>query len=99
MVWFRRSGSSSWDSGNEGSHPGRSCDVLVELAHESSLGFEIHETSAPVHEGVRAACELLGLDPFYVANEGKLIAIVSAEDADSILSTFQAPSSWERGSS
>jgi hydrogenase expression/formation protein HypE len=64
--------------------------TLIELAQESNLGFEIHETSAPVHEGVRAACELLGLDPFYVANEGKLIAIVSAEDAESILSTFHA---------
>ena len=63
--------------------------TLIELAQESNLGFEIHETSAPVHEGVRAACELLGLDPFYVANEGKLIAIVSAEEADSVLATLQ----------
>ncbi len=63
--------------------------TLIELAQESNLGFEIHETSTPVHEGVRAACELLGLDPFYVANEGKLIAIVSAEEADSLLATLQ----------
>jgi hydrogenase expression/formation protein HypE len=63
--------------------------TLIELAQESNLGFEIYETSAPVHEGVRAACELLGLDPFYVANEGKLIAIVSAEEADSLLATLQ----------
>jgi len=63
--------------------------ALVELAQASSLGFEIVERNVPVDEGVRAACELLGLDPFYVANEGKLIAIVSAEEAESILCTMQ----------
>jgi len=62
--------------------------ALIELARESDVGFEIDETSVPIHEGVRAACELLGLDPFYVANEGKLIAIVSPEGAESVLSTL-----------
>ena len=62
---------------------------LVELADASGLGFEIEEEKVPIHEGVRGACELLGLDPFYVANEGKLIAIVSREEADSILATIQ----------
>jgi hydrogenase expression/formation protein HypE len=64
--------------------------ALVELAQGSGLGFEIEETSVPVHEGVRAACELLGLDVFYVANEGKLIAIVSPAEAESVLRTLQA---------
>ena len=63
--------------------------ALIELAQSSSLGFEIQEASVPVHEGVRGACELLGLDPFYVANEGKLIAIVSSSEAESVLATMR----------
>ena len=63
--------------------------TLVELAQASKLGFEIAEEKVPIHEGVRGACELLGLDPFYVANEGKLIAIVSPSEATSILSSMQ----------
>lgn len=63
--------------------------ALVELARARGLGFEIEETSVPVHEGVRAACELLGLDAFYVANEGKVIAIVSPADAEAVLRTLQ----------
>ncbi len=64
--------------------------TLVELARASNLGFQIEEASTPVNESVRAACELLGLDPYYVANEGKLIAIASAEEAESVLSTIQS---------
>jgi hydrogenase expression/formation protein HypE len=63
--------------------------ALVELAQSSGFGFEIGETSVPVHEGVRAACELLGLDVFYVANEGKLITIVSPTEAEAVLRTLQ----------
>jgi hydrogenase expression/formation protein HypE len=63
--------------------------ALVELARARGLGFEIEETSVPVHEGVRASCELLGLDVFYVANEGKLIAIVSPADEGAVLRTLQ----------
>jgi len=63
--------------------------ALVELARARGLGFEIEETSVPVHEGVRASCELLGLDVLYVANEGKLIAIVSPADAEAVLKTLQ----------
>jgi hydrogenase expression/formation protein HypE len=63
---------------------------LIELARDSRLGFEIDETNVPIHEGVRAACELLGLDPFYVANEGKLIAIVSPNEADSVLASMRS---------
>jgi hydrogenase expression/formation protein HypE len=62
---------------------------LVELAHASGLGFEIEEEKVPIQESVRGACELLGLDPFYVANEGKLIAIVSAGEAGSVLAAMQ----------
>jgi hydrogenase expression/formation protein HypE len=59
--------------------------TLVELSLSSGLGFVIDEANVPIHEGVRGACELLGLDPFYVANEGKLIAVVSPEEAESVL--------------
>ncbi len=50
--------------------------TLNEIASASHAGIEIEERQIPVREPVRAACELLGLDPLYVANEGKLVAIV-----------------------
>jgi hydrogenase expression/formation protein HypE len=49
----------------------------------------IDETSLPIREEVKGACELLGLDPLYVANEGKLVAIVAAEEADQLLSAMR----------
>lgn len=64
--------------------------TLVELARASNLGFQIEETNTPVRESVRAACELLGIDPYYVANEGKLIVLVSANEAESVLATLQS---------
>jgi hydrogenase expression/formation protein HypE len=64
--------------------------ALNELAARSRVGIEIDETSLPVREPVRAACELLGLDPLYVANEGKLIAIVAPEAADTALAALRA---------
>lgn len=63
--------------------------VLVELADESGLGYELEEKSIPLHEAVRGACELLGLDPLFVANEGKLIAIVSSQEAESVLAAMK----------
>ncbi len=59
--------------------------ALNELAEASGLGFVLHEDSIPVQEQVRAACEILGLDPLYVANEGKLIAFVSSKDSKAVL--------------
>jgi hydrogenase expression/formation protein HypE len=64
--------------------------ALNELAMHSQVGIEIDETLLPVREPVRAACELLGLDPLYVANEGKLVAIVAQEVADAGLATLRA---------
>jgi hydrogenase expression/formation protein HypE len=64
--------------------------ALNELATRSKVGIEIDETSLPVREPVRAACELLGLDPLYVANEGKFVAIVAHEVADAALATLRA---------
>lgn len=63
--------------------------VLNELALASNVGIEIEEGKVPVHPAVKAACEVLGLDPFYIANEGKLVAIVSAGQADKILDVMK----------
>jgi hydrogenase expression/formation protein HypE len=63
--------------------------TLNELAHQSHVGITIEEAKIPVVEGVRAACELLGLDPIYVANEGKLVAVVEPGDADKILAKMR----------
>jgi len=59
--------------------------VLNEIALKSKVGIIIDEEKIPVREGVRVACEMLGIDPLYVANEGKLIAMVDQEDAPEIL--------------
>jgi hydrogenase expression/formation protein HypE len=59
--------------------------ALNEATAATRLGIRIREAAIPVRPEVRAACEVLGLDPLYVANEGKLIAVVPAEDADRLL--------------
>jgi hydrogenase expression/formation protein HypE len=64
--------------------------ALNEIAGQSRVGMEIDEAAIPVPEIVRGVCELLGLDPLYVANEGKLVAIVDADQADRILAAMQA---------
>jgi len=58
---------------------------LNEIAKQSGVGIEIEEKLIPVRNEVRGACELLGMDPLYIANEGKLMAVVEAEVADSLL--------------
>jgi hydrogenase expression/formation protein HypE len=63
--------------------------ALNEIAAQSGVAIEIEETKVLVREDVRGACELLGLDPLYVANEGKLIAIVSPEAAEPILAAMR----------
>jgi hydrogenase expression/formation protein HypE len=63
--------------------------TLNELARQSNAGIVIEEAKIPVKEEVKAACELLGLDPIYVANEGKLVAIVDPADADQILARMR----------
>jgi len=63
--------------------------TLNELARQSKVGITIEEAKIPVKEEVKAACELLGLDPIYVANEGKLVAIVDPADADNILAQMK----------
>ncbi len=63
--------------------------TLNELARQSHVGIVIEEDKIPIKEGVRAACELLGFDPVYVANEGKLVAIVEPNDADKVLAQMK----------
>jgi hydrogenase expression/formation protein HypE len=64
--------------------------VLNEIAESADVGISIREEQIPVREEVRGACEILGFDPLYVANEGKLIAFVSAEAADNVLKVMRA---------
>ncbi|WP_319531244.1 hydrogenase expression/formation protein HypE [uncultured Cohaesibacter sp.] len=64
--------------------------TLNELCHQAGVGMEIMEDSIPLRPEVHAACELLGLDPLYVANEGKLIAFCPAEDAERLLAIMRA---------
>lgn len=63
--------------------------TLNEIAMDSEVYIEIREDLIPVREEVKGACEILGLDPLYVANEGKLVAIVAAEHADHILARMR----------
>ena len=64
--------------------------VLNELASDAELGVVIEESELPVRDPVRGACELLGLDPLHVANEGQFIAVVDATDADRALEALHA---------
>ena len=63
--------------------------TLNELARQSTVGIRIEEEKIPVQEAVQAACELLGFDPLYVANEGKLVAIVPETNAESVLAAMR----------
>ena len=64
--------------------------TLNEIARQSGVGMMLQESAIPVQAEVAAACEFLGLDPLYVANEGKLLAVVAAEDADVLLAAMRA---------
>src|SRR5581483_1671750 len=63
--------------------------VLNELAQRSRFGMAIEERAIPVREPVRGICELLGFDPLYVANEGRLVAIVAAADAERAVASMR----------
>jgi len=63
--------------------------TLNEFAESSKVGIRIEEQSIPVHEGVQAACELLGFDHLYVANEGKLVAVVAANGAEKMVGVMR----------
>lgn len=64
--------------------------TLNEITRQSQVGLLLQEAAIPILPQVDAACELLGLDPLYIANEGKLVAIVAPEAADAVLAAMQA---------
>ena len=69
--------------------------ALNEIAQTANVGMLLNESSIPISEEVKGACEILGLDPLYVANEGKLLAIVANEDVDAALSALRSMSLGE----
>ncbi len=69
--------------------------TLKEIANESGYGIMIHEDALTVRPGVVGACELLGLDPLYVANEGILLAFAAEEDARALIEAMRKTSEGE----
>jgi hydrogenase expression/formation protein HypE len=70
--------------------------VLNELARASRVSMLVREAAVPVHPAVVGACELLGIDPMYVANEGKLVAFVAPEAADDALAALRSLAGCEQ---
>jgi hydrogenase expression/formation protein HypE len=64
--------------------------TLNELALQAGIGFVLEEARVPVRPEVRAACEILGIDPLHIANEGKLLAVVPAAETDAALAALRA---------
>jgi hydrogenase expression/formation protein HypE len=64
--------------------------VLNEFAQSSNVAIRVHEPALPLREEVKGACEILGLDPLYLANEGKLVAVVPRADANRVLAAMRA---------
>jgi hydrogenase expression/formation protein HypE len=64
--------------------------ALNEIASQSGVAIQLDEEEIPIRPSVAAACELLGFDPLYVANEGKLVATVPAEEAETILQAMRS---------
>ena len=63
--------------------------TLNEFAKQSNVGIRIFSEKIPINEDVKGACEILGIDPLFVANEGKLVAVVEGEEADKLLSIMK----------
>ena len=70
--------------------------VLNEFAESSNVAIRLNEAALPLREEVKGACEILGLDPLYLANEGKLVAIVPKESANQVLAAMRAHPAGER---
>ena len=68
---------------------------LNELARDCRLGIVLAEERLPVHDAVRGACELLGLDPLHIANEGQFLAVVASEYADAALNALNLAAGGE----
>jgi hydrogenase expression/formation protein HypE len=69
--------------------------ALNELARESRFGIVLDEETIPLRNEVRGACEILGLDPLHIANEGQFLAIVSADAADAALQAVRGVAGGE----
>jgi hydrogenase expression/formation protein HypE len=63
--------------------------TLNEIAGKSNVGIRIHEDRLPVRPAVAGVCELLGVDPLYVANEGKLLALCPSDQAETVLAIMR----------
>jgi hydrogenase expression/formation protein HypE len=64
--------------------------TLNEIAEQSNVGIRLFEETLPIRDDVLGACEVLGLDPLYVANEGKVLAIVPAQGEEAVLSAMKS---------
>lgn len=64
--------------------------VLNEFAQSSQVGIKLQQSALPIRDEVRGMCEILGLDPLYLANEGKLVVVVPRESADAVLAAMRA---------
>ncbi|AGX86762.1 hydrogenase expression/formation protein HypE [Candidatus Symbiobacter mobilis] len=64
--------------------------TLHEIAQQSNVGITLRESALPIHPVVAGACELLGIDPLYIANEGKLVVVCAAQDAARVLAALRA---------
>lgn len=64
--------------------------VLNEFAQGSNIGIRLNEQSIPIREEVKGVCEILGLDPLYLANEGKLVVVVESKNAETVLSAMKS---------
>jgi hydrogenase expression/formation protein HypE len=71
--------------------------VLNEIAEASAISIEIDETQTPIGDEVRGFCEILGLDPFYLANEGKIVIVSPPGQAEAVLAAMQAHPLGARG--
>jgi hydrogenase expression/formation protein HypE len=69
--------------------------ALNELARDCGLGIVLREEDIPLRREVRGACEVLGLDPLHIANEGQVLAIVAADDAERALGAFRSVAGGE----
>ena len=63
--------------------------ILAEIAKSAQVRIDVDETGIPVHENVRGVCEILGFDPLFLANEGKMVVFCSQDDANAVLLTMQ----------
>ena len=69
---------------------GGAATVLNEIAEAAGVEIVIDEPALPLRDEVRGVCEILGLDPLYLANEGKLVAVVAADVAEAVLAAMRA---------